>query len=278
MSKSGLYNSNGSAKLDLPAIVRRVQVNIPFTLLWDRYAEVFLQNRLNPEIGIDAAALERFSRRDFAALAGRLHANRAAVTLHGPFIDLAAGSLDPQIRRVTAARLQQVLELAALFRPRTVVCHAGYDGRRYGFFRDSWLHYSIETWAWFGAALRGFDCRLMLENVYEGGPEEIAPLLEALAAQQVGLCLDSGHQNAFSTAPLEHWLDVLGGAVGQLHLHDNRGGGDEHIALGRGRIDFSMLLQRLHRLHPAPPVITLEPHEEGSLRPSLEYLEQIWPW
>jgi sugar phosphate isomerase/epimerase len=239
---------------------------------------VFLRNRLNPEIGIDAAALDRFSRRDFAAMADRLHESRVAVTLHGPFIDLAAGSVDPQIRRVTEARLEQVLELAPLFRPRTIVCHAGYDWRRYGFLREAWLQHSIATWSEFGAALYDLGCRLMLENVYEETPEEIAVLLEPLAESHVGFCLDSGHQNAFSKAPLARWLDVLGPTVGQLHLHDNRGAGDEHIALGEGNIDFPILLQHLRRIHPTPPVVTLEPHAEDSLRPSLNYLEKHWPW
>lgn len=105
MNETGLYNSNGSGTPDLSAFVRQVQVNIPFAMLWDRYAEVFLRNRLNPEIGIDAAALDRFSRQEFAAMADRLRRRRVTITLHGPFIDLAAGSVDPQIRRVTAARL-----------------------------------------------------------------------------------------------------------------------------------------------------------------------------
>jgi hypothetical protein len=26
------------------------------------------------------------------------------------------------------------------------------------------------------------------------------------------------------------------------------------------------------------PLITLEPHQEGSLAPSLDYLAKIWPW
>ncbi|HHP7234169.1 MAG TPA: sugar phosphate isomerase/epimerase family protein [Desulfobacterales bacterium] len=276
-----IADSNGSrlsAPHALPPIVRRVQVNIPFTMLWDRYADVFIGNRLNPEIGIDAAALDRFSRRDFAAMADRLRENQVAVTLHGPFIDLSAGSVDPQIRRVTAARLGQVLELVPLFRPRTIVCHAGYDRRRYGFLQKAWLEHSIATWSEFGAALYDRGCRLMLENVYEEIPEEIAVLLEALAESHVGFCLDSGHQNAFSKAPLSRWLDVLGPTVGQLHLHDNRGARDEHTALGTGNIDFPMLLKHLRRIHPTPPVVTLEPHAEDSLRPSLNYLERHWPW
>jgi hypothetical protein len=26
------------------------------------------------------------------------------------------------------------------------------------------------------------------------------------------------------------------------------------------------------------PLVTLEPHQEGSLQPSLSYLGDIWPW
>jgi len=28
----------------------------------------------------------------------------------------------------------------------------------------------------------------------------------------------------------------------------------------------------------SPPIITLEPHQEEDLGPSLEYLARIWPW
>lgn len=165
-----------------------------------------------------------------------------------------------------------------LFQPRTVVCHAGYDWRRHEFLRDAWLEHSLETWSGFAAALYERGCRLMLENVYEERPEEIAALLEPLTGFQVGFCLDSGHQHAFSATPLSHWLDVLGEAVGQLHLHDNRGRRDEHIALGQGKIDFPLLLRRLRRIHATPPIVTLEPHQEDSLQPSLDYLEKHWPW
>jgi hypothetical protein len=40
------------------AIKEKIQVSIPFTMLHDTYMGVFLDRRLNPEIGIDAGALE----------------------------------------------------------------------------------------------------------------------------------------------------------------------------------------------------------------------------
>jgi hypothetical protein len=38
------------------------------------------------------------------------------------------------------------------------------------------------------------------------------------------------------------------------------------------------LFNKLKTMRKKPPIITLEPHEEEHLWPSLEYLEKIWPW
>jgi len=49
-------------------LIRFVQVNIPFRMLYDTYLNRFLEHELNPEIGIDARALERFSLSDFESI------------------------------------------------------------------------------------------------------------------------------------------------------------------------------------------------------------------
>ena len=118
----------------------------------------------------------------------------------------------------------------------------------------------------------------MLENVYEKGPGDIRVVLKRLKVQSVGFCLDTGHQSAFSRDPMTTWLDSLSPFLGQMHLHDNHGKRDEHIALGQGGIDFGALFRLLKAMKTTPPVITLEPHQEDFLEPSLEYLEKIWPW
>ena len=79
-------------------------------------------------------------------------------------------------------------------------------------------------------------------------------------------------------APLEEWLDVLGPFIGQLHLHDNGGKKDDHLALGRGRIDFRPLFAFLKAERPRPPVVTMEVHRYDDIWASLEFLERLWPW
>lgn len=257
---------------------RFVQVCVPFTRLRAELLEYFTANRLNPEIGIDAPALERFSLQDFADVAEVLHRHDLTVTLHAPFVDLSAGSTDPAIRAVTRRRFVEILRLLPVFRPRTVVAHAGYDWQRYEYFRETWLDNSVAFWAEVAEGLERAGSRLMLENVYEHGPGEMRELLERLRPGKVGLCLDCGHLTAFGRAPLEEWLSVLGSFIGQLHLHDNHGEKDDHLPLGRGVIDFSALFDYLKTERRRPPVITLEIHRTADLATSMECLERLWPW
>ena len=98
-----------------------------------------------------------------------------------------------------------------------------------------------------------------------------------VGADNLRVCLDVGHLYAFGGADLSRWLHTLAPVIGQLHLHDNHGDSDAHLALGAGAIPLpeilSFLADRRQR-----PLITLEPHQEDSLQPSLDFLAQIWPW
>lgn len=258
--------------------IGKVQVNIPFRMLYDKHLERFLEHGLNPEIGIDAAALERFDFADFKRIGKILQDHSLAVTLHGPFIDLSAGSTDPAVIALTRRRFEQVLELVPVFKPKTVVCHAGYDKKRYGYFKKQWVENCLQTWSWLADNLVERGSRLMLENVYEKDPDDIGVILRRLEEQDVGFCLDCGHLFAFGNSELKIWLESLGPYIEQLHLHDNHGGRDEHLAMGLGIIDFKMLFGYLKENRNSPPIITLEPHREEDLWPSLEYLAKIWPW
>jgi sugar phosphate isomerase/epimerase len=260
------------------ALLRQVQVNIPFKMLYDSYLDRFLGYELNPEIGIDAEALELFDFSDFQRIAEKLQARDLSITLHGPFIDLSAGSSDPAIKAVTRNRFEQLLKLVPVFRPRAVVCHAGYDWKRYGYAREEWIESSLDTWSWLAGSLVEQGSRLMLENVYEDEPRDIGIFLERLESRKVGFCLDAGHLFAFGNGKLETWLKALGPYIGQLHLHDNHGSNDEHLPLGQGGIDFKHLFNHLISQNLPRPMITLEPHREEDLWPSLEYLAKLWPW
>jgi sugar phosphate isomerase/epimerase len=259
-------------------IIQKVQVNIPFTMLWETYLDTFIENGLNPEIGLDAEALDRFSIADFTGIAQEFRQCSRIVTLHGPFVDLNPGSPDPAVRRLTRSRLDQLLELVPVFQPLSVVCHANFDDRQYGYYKESWIEKSLESWSWVADRVAAHGSRLMLENVFEEGPEDMKVLFDNLRHQKVGFCLDTGHAAAFGQSDLAEWLNLLGPFLGQLHLHDNLGKKDDHLAIGSGIIEFNEFFRHLRESVNPPPIITLEPHEEKHLWPSLENLAQFWPW
>ncbi|MCD6353510.1 MAG: sugar phosphate isomerase/epimerase [Proteobacteria bacterium] len=262
----------------MPLLINHVQVNIPFAMLCDSYLNRFIKQRLNPEIGLDAAVLERYSLSDFTDIAKEFHNHSLTITLHAPFIDLSPGSPDKSIRAVTRHRFEQVLQLVPIFKPETVVCHVGYDRERYSFIKDIWFENSLKMWSWLGTRIGNEGSLLMLENVYEDNPEDIKTLFNNLKNQNAGFCFDIGHQAVFSSVPLVNWLEFLGSYLGQLHMHDNCGKEDEHLAMGQGSINFQPLFDYLKSRRKNPPVITLEPHREEDLRPSLKYLEKFWTW
>jgi sugar phosphate isomerase/epimerase len=259
-------------------IRERVHVNIPFQMLYTSYLPIFVDRGINPEIGFDARSLDDCDRSHYAAVAERLQDGGLLTTVHAPFADLSPGSPDPGIWQWTRHRFERTLEAVSCLKPRTVVCHAGYDARRYHEGKAQWIEKSLEMWSWFAGKLCQEGCRLMIENAYEEDPQDIQPIFEGLSHLRVGFCLDMGHQAAFGKAALERWMDILGPHLGQVHLHDNHGGRDEHLALGKGTIDFVPLFRLLGSEGREPPVVTLEPHREEDLWPSLEFLERLWPW
>ncbi len=257
---------------------KKVQVNIPFTMLWDSYLERILEERLNPEIGLDAAALENFGQDEFRSVAEKLRERGLLVTLHGPYMDLSSGSPDPDVWDLTRRRYDQVAELVPFFRPRSVVCHAGFEARRYGFLGEAWYQKSLEMWSWLARRLDDAGTKLMLENVFEEDPEDLKPLFDHLDPEKVGFCLDVGHCSAFSLASFESWIRCLGPYLGQLHLHDNHGKKDDHLCLGRGNIDFRRIFSLLVETLKRPPIVTLEPHREEDVWPTFAYFAKVWPW
>jgi len=259
------------------ALIPQVQVNIPFSFLFSGYLEKFLARGLNPEIGLDGYSLDRYPPRAFGAVGRAFRGAGRRLSLHGPFQDMLPGALDDGVLAATRVRLRQACRYLPVFKPVALVCHLGYEDRHYGWNREDWLARAAATWREIAAAAAAHGAMVMLENVYETDPEIFLEVLDRVRAPNLKVCFDVGHLLAFSTGDFPRWLKTLAPVIGQLHLHDNDGDHDSHQALGTGRVPLQMVLDYLAG-QKRRPLVTLEPHQEGSLTPSLEYLAGIWPW
>lgn len=263
--------------ISFEALVAQVQVNIPFPFLEKGYLAKFLAGGLNPEIGLDAYSLGRYPAAAFRRAAQTFQEAGRRITLHGPFQDLAPGALDDAVLAASRRRLRQAFRYLPVFRPAAIVCHLGYEDRHYRWNVEEWLASSAATWKELAAIAATHGVRLMLENVYEQEPELFLEVIDRVGAPNLQVCLDVGHLLAFGTGDFLYWLKTLGPVLGHLHLHDNHGDEDAHLALGAGKVPLADILQVVAR-QGRRPLVTIEPHQEGSLKPSLEYLARIWPW
>ena len=255
-------------------IIERCFVNAPFPRLQTDLLPLFLEHRIRPEIGLEGAVLYDTPRPEFEAIASRLKKAGLACTLHAPFLDLVPGSLDREIRRASRAKLRLAFELIELFEPVSIVCHLGYEPPKHGPKRSEWLKHATETWQELLEISSRHRTPMMLENTFETDPQMHLDLLKALDSPYARFCLDVGHVMAFAGNTWQDWLPALQPYLGQLHLHDNDGSRDAHLAVGEGVFDFAALFAYL-REQELSPVITLEPHHEEGLFKSLANLATL---
>ena len=256
------------------AITAQCFINAPFAQLQQGLLPLFLNHRLRPEIGLEGDCLWSTSREEFQAVADQLREHDLACTLHAPFTDLAPGGTDPRIREITRDKLRRAVALADLFQPRAIVCHLGYDDHKHSYKFSNWLSHSLDTWNELLDLAAGTGTPLMLENTYEATPEIHRILFTELAGRNVGFCLDVGHLTAYAHSTWQAFLDTLLPWLRHLHLHDNKGQRDEHIAVGQGCFPFAELFAFL-RQQQLRPLITLEPHSEQDLWQSLQAIAEM---
>ena len=132
-------------KQDLTRIISRCFVNIPFAE-FDKYEKVVLQNRINPEIGLDGETLYTFKEKDFINRARFLQNEGLHCTLHAPFQDMLPGAVDKHVLQAVRDKLQLCFDLIEIFRPRSIVCHLGYLDCIHSYDQKQWLATSLETW------------------------------------------------------------------------------------------------------------------------------------
>ena len=88
--------------------------------------------------------------------------------------------------------------------------------------------------------------RLMVENVEGDTAASLAPVLNTLPT--VGLHLDIGHANIGGNGRKSHTADLLAAYADRLmhvHVSDNKGKSDDHLAIGAGTIDWKRELRTL---------------------------------
>ncbi len=261
------------SKSNYQHITSRCFVNAPWYDLKERYLDLFLSHGIQPEIGLEGLCLYEEPEEEFRKIAKILRDNKLSCTLHAPFFDLAPGGLDPEILKASRNKLRKAFSLIEIFQPKSIVCHMNFEENKQGYKMVEWKESALATWRELTQVAAKSGSILMLENTYENSPDAHEAILSEIDSTSARFCLDVGHLMSFAKTPWQDWLPRLSPWLGQLHLHDNNGTGDQHLGLGLGAFDFSGLFGFLaaNNLH---PLVTLEPHSEDDMWQALQYLDE----
>ena len=153
-------------------------------------------------------------------------------TIHAPITDMNFSSIHPPIRDAAMGVLEDVIRYGVEIGAEVFVVHPGY----LGWITDLELAQQRMRVSLNGmeALAKEYGVLIAIENQpdHEYLLFRTPDLLSELDG--LGFTLDVGHANTAGMLPdfLEHQVD-------HLHLHDNNGETDEHLAIGEGNIDFS---------------------------------------
>ena len=161
-----------------------------------------------------------------------------AISVHAPYSDLNLASLNEPVWRESVRQVLACIDGAAGLTDRVTV-HPGYLAPLGKLLPDRVWARQKSALAEIGAHAADRGVRVFLENM--GGvkevlcrfPEEILGMIDGVDG--IGFTLDIGH--AHTVGKVREFLSVLPRAD-HIHLHDNHGAADQHLALGDGTIPW----------------------------------------
>ena len=176
------------------------------------------------------------------------------VSFHAPFqerIDIT--SLDAGSRAEAVHELVTACEAAKVMGVKNMVLHPGPE--RSGRPDDAEfvvrMRNAAEALGLVAERCAKLRVHLLLENMLPhllfGHINDMLYLLGSIRDREVGACLDTGH--AYLARELGSVIHKLSGHLHLVHVNDNRGDRDEHLAPGEGHIDWPWFLHELKRCH-----------------------------
>ena len=249
-------------------------VSIPFTLLKEKYLDLVLKHGLNVEVALHADALDRYRYKDFREVAKKLKQAQLKTTVHLPFIDLSPGAIDPWIKEVSLKRFSVAMQVAELFEPLNMVFHSGYHSDYYREKQEEWLVSVKDGISYLLKLAEEVGSSLSVENTFEPEPELLMEVLREFEGK-LYWCFDPAHARVFSKKHELYWLEKLHPYLKEIHCHDNSGEVDEHLAIGKGVIEFKKIFE-FFKTKKLKPILTSEAHTEEDTYLNLKALEHLY--
>lgn len=170
-----------------------------------------------------------------------LASTNLGVTVHAPFGDLNLATLNDPIYRESIRQVCTCIEHAADLTDRVTI-HPGYMSpvgklmpqKIWELQKDALRH--IGKVASDNGVLACLENMIGIKEFLCRSPEELIGMTEGI--EGIGMTFDFGHAN--TVGKIAAFLPYADSA-NHIHIHDNHGQSDEHLALGEGTIDWKVV-------------------------------------
>ena len=199
------------------------------------------------------------------------------ISLHGVFQDVLIHSSDKKIAALSKERVMSTMEVASELKATKVVFHGNSNPLvKEEYYKKNWVDRNSSFWS---EVLDRYNVMILLENTWEPSPDMFRRLLDRVNSSRFKICFDIGHANVYSTIPVKEWFDSLGPEIPYIHLSNNSGEKDQHLEIGKGKInwqEFSKIVEE----YTVRPEIVLELVTVEETKRSLRYLAEnnIYPF
>ncbi|MBU7038571.1 MAG: sugar phosphate isomerase/epimerase [Theionarchaea archaeon] len=173
-----------------------------------------------------------------------LFSYECSISFHAPFSDLNIMSLNRAIRSESLSQISKNIEMAVTYDAETVCIHPGHLSPLGMHFPKKVQAVQKESLEILARTAEDQNVKLGVENMPLfpilscRTPQEIEHLVRAVDSEYLGITFDVGHAN--TTRTVEEFLDLKEFVVA-VHLHDNFGDRDSHLALGDGNTNLDFM-------------------------------------
>lgn len=178
-----------------------------------------------------------------------LNANDMGLICHLPTF-LTTADLTDRLRQASLAEMQDSLNIAAKLGAAKVVLHPSMASGMGAHVLQTVKTYAFDFLAGMVTAAGQLGITICLENMFPRNrlgvePDDFEEIFTQFPALQ--LTLDTGHANIDDRRGrrLKGLVDRFGDRIGHLHVSDNSGRLDDHLAVGQGTVKFEGLVKRL---------------------------------
>ncbi len=194
-------------------------------------------------------------------------------SIHSPFMDVNIAALQEKSRLNSIEQIKASIDLANKINAEAVVVHPGlasFLAKKY--FLEDVYKTANESIKEIGEYGKDLGVLTTVENMPTFDAmiyQDLEKLDELLTSLDMSMTLDIGHANHAGYAPEAMIFD----SIKHIHVHDNFGDDDAHLAFGEGSIDLKGIINDFEKKN-YDGIYIIEVNDFDSIKKSYEYMKK----